>query len=68
MKFEGEEVDGYKVTLRQFKGDLDVPLAAHEVVELKVLARVTEVNHGVNQRDHKLYRTHVLKVQEVEVL
>ena len=67
MKFEGEEVDALKVTMRQFKGDLDVPLAADEVVELKVLVKVTEVNHGVNQKDHKFYRTHVLKVQEVEV-
>ena len=67
MKFEGEEVDGSKVTLRQFKGDLDVPLAADEVVEVKVVARVTEVNHGVNQKDHKFYRTHVLKVLEVKV-
>jgi len=68
MRFEGEEVlGGPKVSVRQFKGDIDVPLTVDEMVELKVVAKVTEVNHVVDGKTGLLSRVHVLRVQEVEV-
>lgn len=68
MKFEGEEVlGGPKVSVRQFKGDIDIPLTVDEMVELRVVAKVTEVNHVVDGKTGLLSRVHVLRVQEVEV-
>lgn len=67
MRFEGEEVDGMRVTVRQYKGFVDKPLLVDEVVELRVQARVTQIVHETNERNGHLYRTHVLKIDEVEV-
>lgn len=69
MRFEGEEVNGGSlVTIRQFKGDIEVPLTVEEVVELKIVARVSEVSHAVNTKTGQLSRVHILYVQEVEVV
>ncbi len=66
--FEGEEVTGgSQVTIRQHKGDIEIPLTVDELVELRVTAKVSEVNHVVNQKTGLLTRVHVLQVQEVEV-
>ncbi len=67
MRFEGEEIAGSSVTIRQFKGDIEVPLAVDEVVELKVMAKVSEVSFAVNQKTGQLTRVHHVQVQEVEV-
>ncbi len=68
MRFEGEEVTGGSlVTIRQHKGDIEVPLTVDETVELKVVAKVSEVNHVVNQKTGRLSRVHILQIQEVEV-
>ena len=34
MRFEGEEVSGTSVVIRQYKGDIEVPLTVDEVVEI----------------------------------
>jgi hypothetical protein len=66
MKFEGEEIDGgYDVVIRQFRGDITQPLALDEVVELRVLAKVTSVAHEVNRKNGTMTRTHIVHVQEV---
>lgn len=67
MKFEGEEVDDLKVTMRQFKGDIDTALIHGEHVILEVVAKVSEVSHVVN-RDGTLSRVHILRVKDVEVM
>jgi len=67
MKFEGEEIDGFRVQLRQFKGYVDTPLAVDETVSLIVTAKVTAVDHTINQRDHRFYRNHILKIEDVSV-
>lgn len=67
MRFEGEEVAGSSVTIRQYKGDIDVPLTVDELVEFRVVARVSEVSHAVNQKTGQLTRVHIIQVQEVEV-
>lgn len=68
MKFEGEEVDGgSEVVIRQFRGDIEVPLVVDEIVQMKVIAKVAEVTHKVNERTGQLTRSHIMKVQEVEV-
>lgn len=69
MKFEGEEVTGGSaVTIRQFKGDIELPLAVDETVELRVLAEVSEVSHVTNKRNGLLTRVHILHVKEIEVV
>ena len=65
MKFEGEQVDNTRATLRTYTGPIDIPLAVDEVVELHVVAKVIEVTHQVNQRTGELNRVHVLRVKEV---
>lgn len=67
MRFEGEEIDGFRVQVRQFKGYIDKPLAIDETVSLIVTAKVTAVDHSINQRDHHLYRNHILKIEDVSV-
>ena len=67
MKFEGEEVDGRRIVIRQFTGDIDTPLTVDETVELTIVAKVIEVTHQVNQRTGQLNRVHILRVKEVEV-
>ena len=67
MKFEGEEVDGFEVILRQFKGDIDLPLTNDETVELVITAKVTGVNHRIDQRNGMLFRCHEMKVYHAEV-
>jgi predicted membrane protein len=66
MKFEGEVVDGGNtIVIRQFRGDIDVPLALDEVVELNVVCRVSEVAHTVSQKSGLVTRTHIVHVKEV---
>ena len=67
MKFEGEEVDGRRIVIRQFTGDIDTPLTVDETVEMTVVAKVIEVTHQVNQRSGELNRVHILRVKEVDV-
>jgi len=67
MKFEGEEVDGRRIVIRQYTGDIDTPLTVDETVELTIVAKVIEVTHQVNQRTGQLNRVHILRVKEVEV-
>lgn len=66
MKFEGESIDGgYDVVIRQFRGDISEPLALDELVELRVLAKVTSVAHEVSRKNGTMTRTHIVHVQEV---
>jgi len=67
VKFEGEEVDGRRVVIRQYTGDIDTPLTVDETVEMTVVAKVIEVTHQVNQRTGELNRVHILRVKEVDV-
>lgn len=67
MKFEGEEVDAFRVQVRQFKGDVTAPLAVDETVILTVVAKVTSVEHNIDQKSHLFFRNHVLKIEEVSV-
>ncbi len=67
MKFEGEVVDGGNtIVIRQFRGDIDMPLTLDEIVELTVVVQVTEVSHQVNRRNGTISRTHVVHVKEVD--
>lgn len=66
-KFEGEEVDGYELMFRQFRGPLDKPLISNEIVHLKVTAQVRDVGHKTEARTGLFIRHHELKVLEVEV-
>lgn len=66
MKFEGEQVDGgNQIVIRQFRGDIDIPLTLDEVVQLEIFCKVTQVSHEVNQRNGQITRTHIVHVKEV---
>lgn len=65
--FEGQEVDGYQIMFRQFRGEVDIPLGLGEVVHLKLIAKVTHVDHKENQRNGLLIRDHEVKVLEVSI-
>lgn len=67
MKFEEEHIDGMQLKILQFKGETNVPMTVDETVTLQIVAKVQNVSHEINQRNHKLYRTHVLRVQDVSV-
>ncbi len=66
-KFEGDQVDGYELMFRQYRGAIDLPLASNEIVHLKVTARVKDVGHKTSERNGLFIRHHELKVLEVEV-
>ncbi len=66
MKFEGEVVDGGNaIVIRQYKGNIEVPLTLDETVELTIFAKVTEVAHQVSQKNGTVTRSHVVHVKEV---
>lgn len=65
--FEGQEVDGYQVMARQYRGEFDIPLSLGEIVHLKVVAKVTHVDHKENQRNGLLIRDHELKILDVSM-
>jgi len=68
-RFEGEDVDGgFDIVIRQFRGDIDVPLTLDEDVTLKVVARVTQVAHEVIKKNATVTRTHIVHVKEVTKL
>ena len=65
-KFEGEVVDGGNaIVIRQYKGDIEIPLTLDETVELTIYAKVTEVAHQVDQRNCTVTRNHIVHVKEV---
>ncbi len=67
-RFEGEDVDGgFDILIRQFRGDIEVPLALEEVVDLKVTAKVMEVTHQLSKKTGIITRTHIVHVIDVEV-
>ena len=67
MKFEGDDVDGgLDIVIRQYRGDINIPLTLDEDVELSVIGKVTGVSHEINKRTGVLTRTHIVHVTEVE--
>jgi hypothetical protein len=67
MKFEGDEVDGGNdILMRQFRGDISIPLTLDEEVTLTVTGMVTSVAHEVNKKNGTMTRTHIVHVNEVE--
>lgn len=68
LKFEGEDIDGLTVLIKQHKGPLTTPLTRGERVQLTITGEVTEVNFRENRRNGQVYRDHVIVVTDVEVL
>jgi hypothetical protein len=68
MKFEGEEIDGARIVIRQFKGEweLEDSMTRNEIVELRVKAKVKDVSFEENLRTGDLNRTHILWIEEAE--
>ena len=66
MRFEGEDVDGgFDIVIRQYRGDIGVPLILDEVVTLTISAKVTSVSHEIQKKNGTMTRTHIVHVQEV---
>lgn len=68
ITFEGDDIDSFAGTIRQYKGPIEMPLALGEIVHLKVVAKVMKVEHVEHQRTGVLERDHVLKVFDIEVM
>lgn len=60
--FEGQEVDGYAVIVRQFKGPIDVPLAWGEEVQVNIRGKVIAVTVRENRQTGQLTREHEVKI------
>jgi hypothetical protein len=67
VNFEGEAVDGCQIVIRQFRGDIELPLAVDEVVDIVLVARVKSVGYEVNERTGHMHRVHIMKVEDVKV-
>lgn len=68
MKFEGEDVDGgFDVVIRQYRGDISVPLILDETVTLTITGKVTQVAHEIQKKTGVMTRTHIVHVQDAEV-
>lgn len=69
MKFEGDEIDGAQLVVRQHTGPwpLDEPLVADSEVVMEVTFYVQSVSFGVNQRTGDLMRKHELVIRDAHV-
>ena len=69
MKFEGDQIDGSQLVVRQYTGDwpLDQPLVADSTVTVEAEFYVQSVSFGVNQRTGDLLRKHEIIIRDVRV-
>lgn len=65
VKFEGEELDGSTIKLKQYTGPIAVPFMRGEKVRLIVEAEVQTVQFNENVKTGKVFREHVLYVKDV---
>lgn len=63
--FEGQDIDGYIVVVRQFKGPIDKPLAWGEDVQVTIHGKVTAVEHRENKSTGRLVREHEVRIIEI---
>ncbi len=68
VTFDGETVEAFTVKFRQYTGPVDKVLALDEVVQVKIVAHVSNVDHGVNGKTGVLERVHLIKILDVEVI
>ena len=66
VRFEGEDIDGCSVTIRQFKGNIAAPLILGEDVEVTVKGKVIGVTIRENRRNGRLTRDHEIVISEVQ--
>lgn len=62
MKFEGEDIDTYTLTIRQAKLPFSQPLSRGEKITLEVDVEVFEVAVRENMRTGEISRVHTVKV------
>jgi hypothetical protein len=65
VRFEGEDLDGCSVTIRQFKGVINGPLLLGEDVQVTIKGKVIGVSIRENRRTGRLYRDHEVLIEEV---
>lgn len=65
--FEGEDVDGSVVKLRQYTGNVEKPLMRGERIKLTIEAEVRSVSFEENLRTGRVYRVHVLHTTDVKL-
>ena len=66
MKFEGEEIDGYTIRVKGFKGPITQPLMRGEKLELNCSVEVVEVAVRENLRTGEVFRDHIVRIVEVD--
>lgn len=66
VKFEGEDVDGFLITVKGFKGPIGIPLSMGERLELTCVVEVIEVSHRENRSSGQIFRDHAVRIVEVE--
>lgn len=65
MQFEGEEIDGFTIKVKGFKGPISTPLMRGEKLQLTCDVEVVEVAVRENQRTGHVFRDHIVKIVEV---
>lgn len=65
IRFEGEDLDGCSVTIKQFKGSIAGPLILGEDVQVNIKGKVVGVSIRENRRNGRLTRDHEILIQEV---
>lgn len=65
VRFEGEDLDGCSVTIRQFKGAIAEPLILGEDVQVTIKGKVVGVSIRENRRTGRLTRDHEVLIEEV---
>lgn len=65
--FEGEDVDGSVVKLKQHTGNIEKPLMRGEKIKLTIEAEVRSVSFEENLRTGRVYRVHTLHTTDVKM-
>lgn len=66
MKFEGEDIDTFSLTIRQAKLPYSQPLSRGEIAKLVIEVEVFEVAVRENLRTGEISRVHTVKVKDVQ--
>lgn len=66
LNFEGVAIDNFTITVKGFKGPIDIPLILNERMELTCVVEVLEVVIRENRRTGQVSRDHVVKIAEVQ--
>lgn len=67
LKFEDEEIDGFKLVVSRTQIEIDKPLTIDEHVEVVLTGVINEITFHVDGKTGLLHRIQHIKVNEIEV-